>query len=383
MNKTLTKRDNLLRILQHGKGEWVPCCFHSANPRNIPGQLPKELLKEPLDFLAISKYLGGDILHEISPRKTSHPSNVNIEFRSHQDKNLTVNETLTPVGSLRSIIQTTIIPPANLDNIPAGTVDVGPETINTISSHPVKSIEDYKTIRYIYEHMDFSIDVEAIERALGRVGDDGVLVVNVGMPSPLYSMIDHFVGLEKFIYDFYDFPEEVEKTMTIMAEKSYECYQQIVSASPAAIIRCTEDLDAQMISPDLFAKYSAPVLAKYSKICHQHNKTMMVHSCGHIKQFLPEFRKSEIDAIHCLCPPPVGNTPITHAHEVLGENTVMMVRPDPNMLKSQSPAEVSLGIGRMLNEAKGMNNVMLIVPPGRAPLENLQVVLKTVDEFNQ
>lgn len=383
MNKTLTKRENLLKILQHGKREWLPCCFHSANERNIPGQLPEELLKKPLDFLGISKYLGGDILHEVNPLKTSYPSNANIEFKSYQDNGLTINETSTPVGTLRSVIQTAVIPSSQLDNVPAGVVDVGTETINTIHSHPVNSLDDYKTIRYLYEHMDFSIDVRAIEIALHRVGDDGVVVVNGGMPSPLYSMIDHLVGLEKFIYDLYDFPEEVEKTMAIMAEKSYECYQQITSVSPAAIVRCTEDLDGKMISPDLFAQYSSPVLAEYAKICRRNDKIIMVHSCGHIKQFLPEFRNSEIDAIHCLCPPPVGNTPITYAHEILGEDIVMMVRPDPNILKSSSPAEVSREIKRILNEAKLMNNFLLIVPPGRAPLENLQAVLKTVTEFNQ
>lgn len=282
LNKTLTKRENLLKILQHGKREWVPCCFHSANERNIPGQLPEELLKKPLDFLGISKYLGGDILHEVNPLKTSYPSNANIEFKSYRDNGLTINETNTPVGTLRSVIQTAVIPSSQLDNVPAGVVDVGTETINTIHSHPVNSLDDYKTIRYIYEHMDFSIDVRAIETALHRVGDDGVVVVSGGMPSPLYSMIDHLVGLEKFIYDLYDFPEEVEKTMAIMAEKSYECYQQITSVSPAAIVRCTEDLDGKMISPDLFAQYSSPVLAEYAKICRRNDKIIMVHSCGHI-----------------------------------------------------------------------------------------------------
>lgn len=60
----MTPRENLLKVLAGGNPEWMPACVHIANANNLPGYLPEHLLSEPLDRLAISEFVGGDILYE-------------------------------------------------------------------------------------------------------------------------------------------------------------------------------------------------------------------------------------------------------------------------------------------------------------------------------
>jgi len=373
-----TPRENMLRLLSHEKSEWRPCCFHVSNRHNIPGCLPPDLLKEPLDRLAISKYLGGDLLYEIYPVKILFSESISI--RNSGSGNISVREISTPLGSLctqseKSVIKS--IPSGN--ELPEGTVSSGDSVISTITRFPLREKEDYKTLQYLFENMRFELDMEVIDKALAGVGNDGIVVIGGGMPSPLYGLINDYTGLEQFIYDYTDYPDLLKETMEIIFQKSCEWYS-VASRSGAQVIRGTDDLDANLVSPAMVREHSVPYVRKYADICHQNGKTMILHMCGNIKEFLTDIKTTGIDAIHCLCPPPTGNTPLNYAHKVLNDDIVMMVRPDPITLTTGTPEKVTENIHAILKEVAGLRNFILIVPCGRAPLENLMAVKNVMQQ---
>ncbi|MBN1863608.1 MAG: hypothetical protein JW808_01770, partial [Victivallales bacterium] len=60
-----TPKDNLMAVLSGGSPAWMPVCVHITNENNLPGFLPEVLLANPLDWLRITEFLGGDILYEV------------------------------------------------------------------------------------------------------------------------------------------------------------------------------------------------------------------------------------------------------------------------------------------------------------------------------
>lgn len=368
----LTPRENLLQVLRRGSPEWKPCCFHVSNSRNIPGNLPAELLKTPLDRLAISKYMGGDLLYEIHPVKTVFADKINTKINGN------VQETKTPIGALYTHRETTTVPPITQIK-DKNTVSAGPAAMTTITRFPVQEKKDYEILQCLFENMRFELNDGEIEKAIAEVGDDGVVVIGGGTPSPLYSLIGNYTGLERFCCDLMDYPELLTETMELMEKKACEWYNAAI-ASKAQVIRGTDDLDVNLVSPEMFKKYSSPSVKKYAEICHKKDKIMIQHMCGNIKEFLPDIKETGVDAIHCLCPPPTGNTPIACAREILGNETAMMVRPDPPTLTAQTPEKVAKHVRQIMREAEEIPYFALIVPCGRAPLENLMTLKSVMQE---
>lgn len=375
----MTPKENLLAVLKHKKPEWIPCAPHIANLNNIPGQLPAYLLKEPIDRLAVSKYLGGDLLYEIRAVKTIYSDS--IISRSKKNEDITTTEIETPIGHLIGKTKEVVVPTPVYSNIPSGFSYPPDMKISTTIEHFIKDVKDYDTLRYVYENSNFEFNFQKIEKSIIETGDDGLAVLN-GPSSPFYNLISSSAGLEKIIYDLMDYPGEVEKTISVMAEKNYEWYTRAAQTN-IEVIRCTEDLDTNLVSPSLFKKYSVPVLKNYAQICHKYNKILLLHMCGHIKDFLPLIKETGVDAVHCLCPPQTGNTPLKLAKEILGKEVTIMARIDPPVLLSKTPVEVSMTIENMLSEIVPGNNFMIILPCGRASYENLKSVIDTVRRYGK
>lgn len=379
IKKSLTAKENLIAVFKHKDHEWIPCTPHIANLNNLPGQLPYELLRNPLDRLKISRYVGGDVLYEIFPTKNCYSEDILV--KTEKEGNFIINTLHTSVGNITNRTKVVCVDTPKYEGTTHNFSYPPPMETRTKVEHSVKRLEDYNILRYIYENSFFEIDEKKIDDAIDEVGDDGVVVVG-GPSTPFYNLVSDAAGLEKTIYDLFDNPEEVEQTMHIMTEKNCEWYRRIVKTK-AEVIRCTEDLDTNLVSPEMFAKYSVPVLKRYAEICHQYGKIFIVHMCGHIRDFLPVLKGAGIDGIHCLCPPKTGNTPLNYAKKILGKEVVIMARIDPLVLMNGSPEVVSGEVINMLHEMSPGDEFTLIMPCGRAPLANLQSVISTMKKHGK
>lgn len=167
--------------------------------------------------------------------------------------------------------------------------------------------------------------------------------------------------------------------MAIMAETAYRWYAEATKTKCDAI-RCTEDLDTKLISPEMFRRYAAPALREYARICHKHGKLFVLHMCGHVRDLLPDICETGTDVLHCLTPPPAGNTPISFAHEVLKSRTAAMVRFDPHVLLNGNEEDINNAVSGMLHEANGWRGFLVIIPCGRASLGNVRRALNQIHQ---
>lgn len=246
----------------------------------------------------------------------------------------------------------------------------------------MKSHEDYRALRSYFEAQKFEADCGYITRELERVQDKGVLIEGGGPASPLYSLIQDYAGIERFTFDLCDASAEVERTMSVMAATACRWYAEAARTKCDAI-RCTEDLDTKLISPDMFRRYAAPALREYARICHEHGKLFVLHMCGHIRDLLPDIRAIGADALHCLTLPPTGNTLLSQARAILQPRTAAMIRFDPHTLLNGRVDQIDEVVSGICKEVKDWRNVLVIIPGGRAPLDNIRRVINQVHKLGR
>lgn len=373
----MTPKQNLMAVLSGETPEWMPVCMHIANANNLPGHLPQTLLEEPLDRLQISEFVGGDILYETSAIRAKASESVKTTTEIRGDTRVT---TLTTTkGFLTQEVMNAGIPTPVYDPLPEGHVLPGPITNSVHKAFFIKQLSDYRILKRYYETLTYECDNNLIVREQERVAEKGLCVLGGGPSSPLYALVASHAGIERLSYDLLDDPEEVESAMQVMTETACRWYRT-AAASSCEVIRCTEDLDTKLVSPDWFRRYAVPALTEYARICHAAEKKFVIHMCGPIKDFLPDIKSTGADAIHCLTAPPMGNTTIQEARRTLQGHMSAMLRVDANLLLHGSIEEIDCAVANMCNELGDWNNVLAIIPCGRAPLVNIR---RVIDQFRK
>ncbi len=373
----MNPKDNLMAILSGRSSAWTPACVHIANSNNLPGFLPETLLSEPLDRLAVSEFVGGDILYEVGGVAPKYPEGFETESCHHGD--CRVNIITTPVGQLTEEVVFSRTPSPQYPNRPGNYAVPEPVVTSTHKKFYVEKIPDYEILASYHESVDFVADNDFIQKEKARVGVKGVLVLGGGPSSPLYSLISRYAGIQQFTFDLFDAQSEVEFAMDEMRASACRWYEAAAKTS-SDVIRCTEDLDTKLISPELFRKYAVPALREYAHICHSHGKKFVIHMCGHIRDILPEIKSTGADALHCLTAPPTGNTPLAEAGKILSGATAGMIRVDPSILLHSDEAGIDNWVSKTVDELGEWQNVLIIIPCGRASLRNIRRVISQVQK---
>jgi len=199
-----------------------------------------------------------------------------------------------------------------------------------VTGHPVKEKEDYKILRYIVERMKISPAYAEVDREIDELGLDGLSapLISPFKKTPFQSLVEHFVGTEKLIYDLYDFPSIMEETLAVMREKALEAVRISVESRAEAFISW-EDSSTTNISPALFERYVVPDINGWGRIVHGAGKLLIHHACGHIRDLLPIMALTEADAIESITPPPTGNVGIGEARALLGRTKALIGGLDP------------------------------------------------------
>jgi len=378
--KTMTPKENLMKILSGGIPNWMPACVHIANTNNLPGFLPETLLAQPLDRLGISEFVGGDILYEVHGIQTRLPDGV--EIKTDVEGDFHCSTLITTEGCLTQQMVFSHTASPSYDDMPPDHVLPGPVITSGHTKYFVDGPEDYRALRAYYSAHTFETDQDLIANELKRVGDKGILVLGGGPASPLYSLVSSYAGIERLTYDLFDAPEKVESAMNAMKNAACQWYE-VAAKTSCDVIRCTEDLDTKLISPQLFHQYAVPALREYARICHAHGKLFVIHMCGHIRDLLADVRDIGADAIHCLTMPPTGNTTLSEARSILAGHTAAMIRVDPDILLRGSAEQIDSAIAKICEGVGDWRNVLVIIPCGRASLFSIRRVIAQVHERGQ
>jgi hypothetical protein len=96
-----------------------------------------------------------------------------------------------------------------------------------------------------------------------------------------------------------------------------------------------------------------------TRIAHAHGKLYFHHSCGHIRDLLPLYRRTRMDAVHAFTVPPTGNVRIKDGRRLLGDRITIIAGVKELAGPMDDRAAVRRGIRRMIGEAEPWDHFIL------------------------
>jgi len=340
-----TPRENLLRICGHGRPEWIPLVTH-VDPYNQPNRdgMDPELAEALGEVrwggegtVTLSRYLDLDVMDWYGMPVRITRGGVAVEQQVAGD--VTTQIWHTPRGDLREVIR------------------VCRDTTGAVSSnrteHLVKGPEDLPVLAAIFADEIIEPDPEAIERTRRRrelIGDDGMLLGPME-GTPLGMMFRVYSGVAALAYLCADAPDALRDLFAVM-ERNYLQRLAIGVRSDIDVVVSVDDTSTTVISPAMFEQFNLDLTDRRADACHQAGKLYFHHSCGLIRDLLPLYRRTRMDAVHAFTPPPIGDVTIADGRKALGERIAICggvaamsdERWDPGAMR-ESIGELFAGIG--------------------------------------
>jgi hypothetical protein len=186
--------------------------------------------------------------------------------------------------------------------------------------HPIKGPSDLVVLADVFEDEDLALDPDWAQATRNRrelIGDDGIL--QCFMPgTPLGMMYRVYSGVETLVYLYHDAPQALRDLLTVM-ETNYQTRLRISLEAPADAYVAMDDTSTTVISPAMFEACDLDLTDQRADMCHAAGRLYFHHSCGLIRDLLPLYRRTKMDAVHAFTEPPVGDVTIADGRKALGE----------------------------------------------------------------
>ena len=305
----LTRQENLLRALRCEDAEWVPIATH-VDPYNQPsreGMNPElaaamgEVKWQDACTLTLSRYLDITVVDYVSAPVRIGRDKVAIETAT--DGADTTQVWHTPKGDLRCVRR------RNRDG-----------NASYLVEHLVKGPADLEALAAVFEDETIEADPEKVEALRERsrlIGDDGLLIV-FGPGTPLGMMYRVFCGVAPLAYLHMDAPAALSDLFEVMERNYLERFRVSLAAGGDAMVGM-DDTSTTTISPAMFEQHNLDVTDRRAEMCHDAGRFYFHHSCGLIRDLLPLYRRTKMDAVHAFTPPPTGDVTIPEGRRALGD----------------------------------------------------------------
>jgi len=239
-----------------------------------------------------------------------------------------------------------------------------------LTEHPVKTEEDFRVLQYLYEHIKLKEDFKAYQALAKEVGEDGLIVPLMGAmdKTPFQTLVERWCGTVDLTYALYDFPEIVEECLFSMNRVADRAAEISVNSEAEAFL-FWEDSSTTNISPEFFKKYTAPTIQQWGDQLHAHDKLLIHHACGHIKDLLPLMNQTPIDIVESISPPPTGNIDMAEAFALLDQDKGLIGGIEPTFFVNCSMKELEERVDYLCQISKGRRFILAnsdSCPPGVA-----------------
>ena len=351
----MTSRERLMAVFKGQEPDrlpWSPCIdsyFTNSLPAYSDGKHP--------DAVDAFRMIGADIMERHVPA-----ANVNWKNTQHkhiQDKGRHIWRITTPVGDLEQV------------SVSAGKT-------NSVTKYLVNSLDELKTMIYIFELMECAPDYTYIRQLDERIGPDGILTVSAEA-SPIKVLMELCAGLENTAFLLCDYPDEVEALMELIHRHNLERLRILIE-SPAEVIIAYEDTSTTVLSDHWYKKYSSPYINEYADMVTSSGKFYITHMCGKLKGFKDLLNQDRMHGIDSVCPPETGDL---WAHEALDllPGKIIIGGIDPVALHNMTADETEEYVRKIIKKTAPWKNFILSTGDAVAygtPLENLKRVSECV-----
>jgi len=290
---TLTRKENLLKVLRCENPEWVPFSpnfnqwFQHHKKFN---QLPPELVGK--DYTGAMKFLGCDIFSR----------NIDGGFRSAY-----------PIDKFKRTVEEKEIGPLGTEEYetPYGTLRMRSQyqsrlTTGHVIEYPVKNWEkEGDAAKYYVENRERSWDEKAFEKTQSLVADDGLVIVAVGC-TPL-KMLHELLGLQEACFLIMDNETAAKEICDLYWSKHFPVFKKAVDQEGTHCLILQDNVDTPFYPPYIAEKYWTPYVKEAMDYAREKGKFLLVHACGRLAGLKEEYAKSKITGLEGVSHAPLGD----------------------------------------------------------------------------
>ena len=342
----------MLKVFRHEIPDWIPVTGH-CDPYNQPNRegMDPELAAALGEVhwggtatVVLSRYLGLDIMDWYGMPVRITRREVTTEEKTEGD--VTTRVWHTPKGDLREVSRTC--------RDRTGAVS------SNWTEHPVKGPEDLPALAAIFEDEVIEPNPDGVARTRERrelIGDDG-LILGTMDGTPLGMMYRVYSGVATLAYLWADAPNALHDLFAVM-EANYLQRLAIGVQSDIDIVVSVDDTSTTAISPAMFEACNLELTDARAEAAHAAGKVYFHHSCGHIRELLPLYGRTKMDAVHAFTIPPIGDVTVAEGRKALGDRITIMAGVQQLPGPMDDRAAVRASIHQMIREAEPWDHFIL------------------------
>ncbi len=160
----------------------------------------------------------------------------------------------------------------------------------------IKTMEDFEAFDGWFNPDKF--DYDAVAKFVKQHEDKAI---RIGWPGP-YQVFTLMYDAEEFYVNMYEEPDLIKAMLDRYCKASYEIYERMYEASNNQIdfIVCCDDYGTQistLFSPLMWDEFFAENTKMFVEQAHRHGAYYMQHSCGAIRNIIPNLIRCGIDGL--------------------------------------------------------------------------------------
>ncbi len=163
----------------------------------------------------------------------------------------------------------------------------------------MKTFEDFERFEGWFnpDYFDYNAVTEFVKKHEDKA-------IRIGWPGP-YQVFTLMYNTEEFYVNMYEEPELIKAMLDRYCQASYEIYERMYEAAnnKVDIIRCCDDYGTQistLFSPSMWDEFFAKNTKMFVEQAHRHGAYYMQHSCGAVRNIIPNLVNCNIDALEPL-----------------------------------------------------------------------------------
>ncbi|WP_432663833.1 uroporphyrinogen decarboxylase family protein [Wukongibacter baidiensis] len=255
-----------------------------------------------------------------------------------------------------------------------------------VSKPAVESVEDYKKIAYIFDHIDITPRYDYYYRIKEEIGDRGTVVgFQYEGGSAMHALMKEMCDFTKFWYDYYDHLDEMLECSESIRRVSRNILK-VMADSPSDVIYVGANYDSMTTNKVFFADHITPDLKWSADYLHSKGKFCLTHSDGENDGLNEEYMKAGIDVADSVAPAPMTKLSLADYRKaydgkicIWGGISSVAALPnsmdDKSFIKYMDDTLEQCGDGRKL-----ILHVADSVPP-QADWDRILYMIKTIREF--
>jgi len=191
-----------------------------------------------------------------------------------------------------------------------------------IREFPVKSVKDISILEQMLLSQRVKFERQAYDEGLQQLNDLSVPMIFIPR-TPLQRLFIEYLGYERTIFFLQDHPQKMEHLINVIMETDDLLFDVVIKC-PIQVINFGDNVDSNMLSPQLFEKY---LLDYYQRRCaelHAAGKFVFPHWDGCVKPLLPYLRDIDFDGVEALTPLPQGDVTLAEVREAMPQRMVLI-----------------------------------------------------------